>query len=177
MKTRLTLRQRWNKFVKYIALPFKYIRNYILVKKYPFLRPQAGWSVYMNYHRPGYKYHYEETWLDTVPTGWKKLALELCSKLKQIIEEDHITDYVIHQTKEKWGELNWYYEGGNDRIRKVTSEYEQKSRNICIRCGKSPTKYTTRGWVTYICEDCMRKYYSDKPDKVRLKKDLEGIWI
>lgn len=177
MRTRLTLRQRWNKLIWRLTSLSQRIHNYILVKKYPFLRPQTGWSVSMDYHKPGYKYHYEKTWLDTVPIGWKKLTIELCDKLKQIIEEDHITDYVILQTKEKWGVLCWYYEGGNDRIRKVTSEYEQKSQNVCIRCGKSPTKYVTRGWVTHICEDCAKRYYSDHPDKIHLKKDHEGEWV
>ena len=169
-----TTKHRWKKLIQWLTSLPQRVRNYILVKKYPFLRPQAGWSVSMNYHKPGYKYRYEETWLDAVPTGWKKLALELCGKLKQIIEEDHITDYAIHQVKEKWGELCWYYEGGNDRIRKVTNEYEQLSPDVCIRCGKIPTQYVTKGWMTYICGDCAKQYYRDQPDKISPKKD--SVW-
>ena len=167
-----TLKQRWKRFISWIKFIPQWIDNYKLVKKYPFLQPSAGWGTNMCYHRAGYRYYYEETWLDNVPAGWTDLALELCDKLKQIIEEDHITDYVIHQVKEKWGELCWYYEGGNERIRQVTMEYESKSRNVCIRCGKTPTKYFTRGgWLTYICEDCAKKFYGDHPSQLQLKKE------
>jgi len=138
------------------------LHNFWLVMKYPFLKPSCGYGTDMEYYRKGYRYRYESTWMDNVPAGWRDLVLELCKRLKQIIKEDNLKDYRITQVKEKWGELCWYYEGGNQRVRDLTIEYEKRSRNTCINCGKTPTKYYTKGWITYICEDCADKYYAKK---------------
>ena len=67
---------------------FEIIRNYFLVKKYPFLKPSMGYSCDMHTHRKDYKYHYEETWLDCLPPGWRKaFGLKLCKELKEIIDK------------------------------------------------------------------------------------------
>lgn len=149
--------KRKNKFKSFWLGVWTRIHNYILIKRFPFLKPSLGYGTDMEWHRKGYKYRYESTWLDNVPNGWRKLALSLCKELKQIIKEDHLENYVISQVKEKFGELCWYYEGGNDRIRDVTQKYEILSRNVCIYCGKSPTTHITKGWITYLCEDCAKK--------------------
>ena len=34
------------------------------------------------------------------------------------------------------------------------------SYDYCIHCGK-PTKWVTRGWITYICDECAHKTRRD----------------
>lgn len=165
MKQKKSWKRCWFEFIKRI-------QNYFLVKRYPFLKPSLGYGTDMEWYRKGYKYRYESTWLDNVPDGWHRLALNLCKELKKIIKEDHLKDYAISQVKEKFGELCWYYEGGNKRIDDVTTKYEILSRNTCIYCGKTPTTHVTKGWITYICSDCAKKR---DPEKITEKKN--GIQV
>jgi len=149
-------KQLWLKFKRIFVEPFKRINNYFLVKRYPFLGIQVDWGFDMEYHKPEYKYRYEWTWLDSVPIGWRPLLLQMCKKLKKIIKENNLTNYKIHQVKEKYGELCWYDEGGNKRTFDLISEYENKTGSICVVCGK-PAKYYTKGWINYYCPKCIKK--------------------
>lgn len=149
----------------YMCEPFIRLRNYIRVKKYPFLEPNAGWGISMEYHREGYKYCYEETWFDCVPSGWRKMCWDLCKELKQVIEEDHLTDYKIHQVKEKWGQLCWYDEGGNKRTFDIVEKYEDLSARVCQICGR-PAEYETKGWIGYYCLKCAKKFNDFNPNNI-----------
>lgn len=166
----------WNKYWMFDRKILKRIfHNYFLVKRYPFLRPSCGWSVSMDYWPKGYKYRYEETWLDSIPEGWRNLALQLCEELKQIIKEDGLKNYAVHQTKEKWGVLNWYDEGGNARTFALKEKYEELSREVCLHCGKTPTTYATTKWVTYICDDCAKQLFDNNPEIVVKRKNKATI--
>ncbi len=140
-----------------IQFPFIQLCNYFLVKRYPFLKPSCGWDTNMIYNSPSYKYRYQDTWIDCVPRGWRKIVFSMCKELKRAIKElEHPEDYKIHQVKEKFGKLCWYTEGGNQNTRDIEQKYENLSTHICINCGKPATK-TTAGWITYVCNDCYEK--------------------
>lgn len=163
----------WTRIVRdYTRLPFVAIRNYFLVQRFPFLRPSCGWSVDMEYWHKDYQYHYEETWLDCLPHGWRKnFAMDLCKDLQHEIEQSHLSDYKVHQVKEKWGELCWYDEGGNKYTRAIIEKYEKRSAEICIACGR-PAEYMTRSWIGYYCGKCARKFKDFGTDNVvEIKKD------
>lgn len=156
----------WRKvcgFFKYdLPRTFQYLyhlpRNYYLVKKYPFLKPSCGWGVDMEYCRPGYKYHYEETWLDGLPSGWRKVfGKQICDDLKAAIERGHLTNYAIRQVKEKYGTLCWYDEGGNNETRAIKEKYEILSEQICKCCG-GPADYVTKGWIGFYCGHCVKNF-------------------
>jgi NADH pyrophosphatase NudC (nudix superfamily) len=67
-------------------------------------------------------------------------------------EEFHIT-----QIKEKFGGLRFYYDGGNDKVFKLTSKAENKSYKICESCGK-PGKPNGEGWIVTLCKKCRKEY-------------------
>lgn len=141
--------------------------NWILVKRFPFLRPQCGWRVDMEYQPKDYKYHYEETWLDGIPDTWRKnFGIALCKELRDEIKKSGLKDYKIRQVKEKFGELCWYDEGGNKATNNIINKYEQRSREICAICGQPATK-TTQSWITYVCDKCY--------DKIEEKKRKYGL--
>jgi len=138
-------------------MTYKKLRNWILVKRFPFLRPQCGWTINMRYWPKGYTYKYEETWLDVIPDVWRKdFGISLCKELKDEIRRSHLSDYKITQVKEKFGGLRWYDEGGNEVTTKIIQKYEQRSRDICAICGQPATK-VTHGWVRYVCDSCYDK--------------------
>ena len=137
---------------------FEIIRNYFLVKEYPFLKPSMGYGCDMHYHPKGYKYRYEETWLDCMPTGWRNaFGMQLCKELKGIIDKYNLRYYAVHQVKEKFGVLCWYDEGGNDETRKLLSKYMDESSKICQKCGK-PAEYITTDWIGYYCAECAEPF-------------------
>lgn len=143
--------------MQWVKFPYTFFRNYFLVKKYPFLKPSCGWGVDMEYHRKDYKYHYEETWLDGMPNGWRKaFGKALCEDLKREINNSRLTDYKIHQIKEKWGLLTIYDEDGNHNTQEIIDKYEKLSATICQNCGKKAEYMTTR-WLGYYCKDCINK--------------------
>lgn len=142
-------------------------RNFYLVKKYPFLKPSLGYGVDMCYHPEGYRYHYEETWLDGMPNGWRKaFGLKLCDDLKKALANCcyNTNDYKVHQVKEKFGYLCWYDEGGNNLTKGVIDKYTVLSTTVCQSCGK-PAEYVTHGWIGYYCGDCVKKLKDVKYEK------------
>lgn len=149
---------------------FKQIRNYFLVKKYPFLKPSLGYGCDMHYHRSDYKYCYEETWLDCLPPGWRKtFGKQLCKEIKKAIDDNRLINYTVQQVKEKFGELCWYDEGGNKNTCEIVRKYEKLSRETCQICGK-PATYMTHRWIGYYCEKCAKKFKDfNTPNVTRIK--------
>ena len=122
--------------------------NKELIAKYPFLQ-----------FEPDY---YEYTWADEVPDGWQiAFGDEMWAELKQILEEENLLDeFQFYGIKEKYGTLRFEYTPFSDRLEKWETKYDLKSMLYCINCGK-PTKYFTRGWINFICEDCK----NERPDR------------
>lgn len=131
-------------------------------EKYPYLNPEnSGDWAYGNCD--------DESWYDCVPTGWRKLFLEMCDDINTVLEKYNIpkTDLKVHQVKEKYGDLRFYYGGlsdpANDEIHRIVNEYSNKSYYTCIECGKAATKQS-RSWICPYCDNCIgnRKYIDIK---------------
>jgi len=126
--------------------------NKKLIKEYPFLLPRNRWTGDV---AKDYDYSYTE--LDAMPTGWRNaFGLAMCQEIKdELVKYNYLNDYRIVQIKEKYGSLRWYDAGhpAGSNIQKIIDKYEKMSEDICINCGK-PSKYYTKGWITFICEDC-----------------------
>lgn len=129
---------------------FRYIRNFILCIKYPFLKNRNVWTDKNS--------GYGSTILDWFPKGWRKaFALKMCKDLKKALKKEHsLKDFRINDIKEKYGTLRFYTNFTSDSINKVIRRYELLSMCYCINCGK-PVRYVTDGWVNFICEDCMKQ--------------------
>ena len=85
--------------------------------------------------------------------GWDDLLLELDAKLSEIDP-----DYIIHQAKQKFGELRVYAvfsDGSFDRdseFVELIREAAEKSTRTCEYCGKEGL--TRRGgWIVVLCDE------------------------
>lgn len=151
------IKLKLHKLYLYIFWPFIWLRNYILVKNFPFLEPQCGWGIDMCYLPKGYKYNYEQTWLDCLSSSWrKKFGLAICKELKQAIKQYGLKDYKVCQVKEKFGTLEWYDEGGCDATINVINKYNKISMETCFNCGR-PAEYVSTNWITYYCPRCAKR--------------------
>lgn len=156
----------------FLLFPFIRLRNFILVKRFPFLKPSCGYYTSMFWHPKGYKYRYEETWLDSLPKAWRKaFGIKLCKELQEVIDRDGLTGYVVEQTKEKFGSLRWYDEGGNDATDAIIDKYEKISTEVCIDCGKK-AKFVTHPWISYLCYDCAKKYNGGGINPIKEEKNV-----
>lgn len=130
----------------------KFSVNKELVKDYPFLMPL---NVHNGETLPDF--HYECTWLDWMPDGWRiALGLDFCKELKEAAG-DHLGEVKIYDIKEKYGELDICL-GPLDSdifesVYAVIDKYRELSTRYCIHCGK-PATHITKGWIVPICDKC-----------------------
>jgi len=68
--------------------------------------------------------------------------------------KESVPQVVADQVKEKFGTLRFYYHGGDDYIRGMTSLAESLSGSMCEGCG-IPSKVENRdGWYSNLCAVC-----------------------
>lgn len=150
------------------------LNNKKLIKEFPFLAIKNAWTGKVDKN-----YHFDVTWLDDMPYGWRKrFGIELCKDLKKaLVKANYLKDYQIIQVKEKFGTLRWYDNGSSEECHQILFDYEYISGHICIECGKLDTPMIDDGWVSPICEDCynkrINKYNKRFPDiKIVAYKDV-----
>ena len=126
------------------------IRNKELIEKYPWLCPERKDDGSIAKH-----YDYSYTELDFLPKGWHNMVLEMCEKLKPMLEKHGLFDtYALSEVKEKWGALCWYdyiLDFHCDipwDVRALTYDYFDKSKETCIVCGAQKTA------EKFLCEGC-----------------------
>jgi hypothetical protein len=74
----------------------------------------------------------------------------------------------VQQVKEKFGTLRFYYQGGDDYIRGLTSMAEAMSEVTCQECGK-PGKLRQGGWMVTLCD----QHYEEREIKKHLREGFE----
>ncbi len=84
--------------------------------------------------------------------GWFDILYEALVKIKKHIEENPEIKFKAEEIKEKYGELRFYYYGGDEYIEKVIDELEKKSRKTCEICGKPGELRDRAGWYKTLCE-------------------------
>ena len=102
-----------------------------------------------------------------VGNGWYPLLDDLCSKIQKHIGETD-DDFGFHavQVKEKYAELRFYFEGGDEYIEKLIRNAEKASVHICEVCGKEGEITEINHWFQTLC----------KPHfKEKLKARTEGL--
>lgn len=99
-------------------------------------------------------------------TGWYELLNDLDSKVAYLAP-----DYEIHQVKEKYGTLRFYYDGPakddmtKEIVRDLVAHAESLSSMICELCGSGATQFRTKfdysvktrcrgGWYKTLCNTC-----------------------
>lgn len=74
-------------------------KNKVLCEKYPFLVPRWGYD-----EKTPDDYDYSYTWLDSLPVGWRTLAIMMCEELREeLIRCNFLNEYMIIEAKEKFG--------------------------------------------------------------------------
>lgn len=101
--------------------------------------------------------------------GWFWLLDQLCYTIQSYIDNNNkfrdddkkIHQVVARQIKEKYGTLDFYYDGGDDNIDGMVRFAENMSASICERCGSTENVGATSGWIYIICKKCYDKSTSE----------------
>lgn len=94
-----------------------------------------------------------------VGPGWWPIIENLCATIQGHIDwwnKNHdkhpvVEQVVVAQIKEKFGELRFYYDGGDDRVYGMVRMAENWAAHTCEDCGNKATKKTT-GWIKTVCD-------------------------
>lgn len=100
-----------------------------------------------------------------VGKGWLPIVTTLHEQLLRLDPE-----YQIHQVKEKFGGLRYYY-GASENVSEITRAVmyqlvgyaEHLSYRTCETCGRPGQVRNDLGWVLTLCDGC----YGDKVSRVR----------
>ncbi len=99
-------------------------------------------------------------WIDCGP-GWYPILARLEERLGQIDP-----DYQVHQIKENFGTLRFYWAGRDYDVGEVAvADAEAESARTCERCESPGNLRKRRGWLRTLCDSCARSDgYEDLPD-------------
>lgn len=92
---------------------------------------------------------------------YKDFSPDFIESMKNRIHDDlpipsEIPQVVATQVKEKFGQLCFYYYGGDDFVYGAVSIAESLSYKICELCG-SPGVPNSAGWIRVLCHSCRIK--------------------
>jgi hypothetical protein len=82
--------------------------------------------------------------------GWFDLVWRLCKQIEGVVEEGK--PFKVTQVKEKFGELRFYIDGGNEAVFELIEIATEASRHICVVCGQ-PGRRRDDGWVRTKCDE------------------------
>ena len=93
----------------------------------------------------------------TTPDGWFTILDNLCLLIRGRLKyEKGISQVVAVQIKEKFGELRFYYTGGDQYVAGLVAMAEAMSTVTCENCGH-PGESRRPGWVATLCDECNNK--------------------
>ena len=99
------------------------------------------------------------------PDGWKDLVLRTDEMLAHIDP-----DYEIHQIKEKFATLRYYFQGGKTELEReimwaIVEQAERTSSHICEVCGERGELRTDEYYIRTLCTSCADKRKEDNDDQ------------
>lgn len=90
----------------------------------------------------------------TCGEGWYSLIDDLCDRIQKHIATGKAPQVQAIQVKEKFGELRFYYRGGDAAIRGMVDAAEKHSTTVCEICGAPGSLHgVPRGWWRTRCEE------------------------
>lgn len=94
--------------------------------------------------------------------GWFQIIAELCGKIDAYLADkmDLKKSFKVNQVKETFGSLRFYVSVADDTIYSFIEEAEKKSEETCELCGKPGSIIKNNGWLTCLCEKCIK--YNEK---------------
>jgi hypothetical protein len=90
-------------------------------------------------------------------SGWWALLDQLCRQIQhwqqwQLKRNALFPRVTITQVKEKFGDLRFYYEGGDDYVSGLVAMAEGMSSQLCEQCGSPGYHRSTGGWLSTLCD-------------------------
>jgi len=83
--------------------------------------------------------------------GWRGILLALCCTLQEHLNRHpDVVPVTVGQIKSKFGELHFFYDGGDDYCHGAVSVATQLSLRTCEQCG-APGKLVSGSWVSTLC--------------------------
>ena len=134
-----------------------------MIERYPFLTIKDN-SVHPWLKIDSTEYH----WLSDIPAGWvNSFGIEMCDELLKVLDK-YVDDFIIVQTKEKYGSFVVYYYWSDiyhtneeleeisridKEVRYILDKYKHLSYHTCVICGRVATKYSSP-WILPFCDNC-----------------------
>lgn len=123
------------------------ISNFLLCRKYPFLRIRGA--------------HYSSTWYDEFLPGWRK---GFGKAMLRDIRTSCISCHYLHRlefidVKERNGKLDITCDCPEE-IMKAIERWEDFSASYCCVCGQ-PAVEETEGYVRHYCAGCYDRYVGE----------------
>lgn len=157
----------------------------VLLSKYPFLKHINIWApekefIY-NTEKENLEYNWYKAWDGT---GWERLwklyFMPRLFKLYDTWDDEKKSQFYFVDTKSKYGSLrlstSFNLPDDMEWIVEWMSEF------ICETCGAEPKDeeghhiiYETSGWISHLCEDCLRKLYKSNIDLMNEDEVDKGI--
>ena len=129
-------------------------QNKELVEKYPFLLPRNVWTDKLD---ENYDYSYIRG-VDELPSGWRKLFLQMCEDLKvQLIKDNQLDTFRFSQIKEKYNRMECYNNGCSEAAQRIIDKYTHLASNVCTVCGQVAT-WETQGYYASFCDECYKNH-------------------
>ncbi|UXH38759.1 hypothetical protein [Pseudomonas promysalinigenes] len=83
--------------------------------------------------------------------GWREILFALCRTLQAHLDRHpEAPQVVVVQVKSKFGELHFFYDGGDAYCRGAVAVAEELSLRTCEQCG-SPGQQVPGRWVSTLC--------------------------
>jgi hypothetical protein len=126
-----------------------------LFNRFSFYKPQRP----VTQSLMGFGFECGDGWFDLIWKLSEDIENELKNEDSRIQIKQRLKDdppFEVIQVKEKFGELRFYANGGNDKIQDLIDSAERKSVQICENCGK-PGKTRGEGWITTLCDECNKR--------------------
>lgn len=87
-----------------------------------------------------------------VGPGWWNIIQLLCFNIQTYLDNNtDVPQVTATQVKEKFGELRFYYDGGDKQIQQMVFDAEDLSVKTCEMCGNSGTR-RTGFWIKTLCD-------------------------
>lgn len=143
-----------------------------LLEKYPFLNYHNVFSGKLTHEKEEdrLKYNWWTTW---DAHGWEKIwkkYLSLICKEWEKLSDEVKKEFMILDTKEKYGSLRVNISYGNNAMVEMGDILNMLSQWTCCVCGKMPRNsngnriiWESNDWICPYCKDC-------------IKKDMNGDW-
>lgn len=92
--------------------------------------------------------------------GWFSIIDDMATKLQAHIDASGCPQVQADQFKEKFGEVRFYYSGGDATCKEIVAEAVAKSNETCDFCGE-PGEMQREGWMRVRCETHKNSRWGD----------------